>query len=158
MKIITIEYLGVDGRGKSVKSAKEDAVRQIQAILKDIETGPKIIALGTLTAVIARTKHGWQYQFIDSIGCPHSGYQTAELAEKRARLHAAQSLFGQTEVSHIDLIKDEHDKIFYLDWVGWQHRYQEIRFKGYSDTEAHRLASDLRSMEEVGKLEVKNAG
>ena len=155
MKSVKVEYFGIEGQGPTLKEAKADAARQVQAILKDIEVGPKIIPLGTLTAVIARTKHGWQYQFIDST-CSSSSYQTAAEAENHARLHAAQNLFGQTGVSYIDLIKDEHDKVFYLDWVGWQRRYQEIRFKGYSDTEAHRLASDLRTMEEIEKLEVKN--
>src|SRR3990167_6281423 len=61
---ISLTYCGMEGDGATVKLAKQDAARKIEAALAGTYT-PAMIRAGSMIGIIWREpKHGWAYKII----------------------------------------------------------------------------------------------
>lgn len=145
MAVITVNYFGFDGSGKTVKEAKADAARKAQAFISDAEIGAKILKLDSAYAVISRACGGWQYQIIwpDGISGTVAVCMGESLkdAERRVRMHVAQVLCSIPDNPLNSLIVDKTDQAEYKRWFNWQCRYREAVSSGYSDDQARQIAS-----------------
>src|SRR4051812_42854277 len=62
-KIIHLEYCGMDGSGPTVKEAKQDATRKIEALLKETWK-PIYIVCRNVSGVLWRDPHGWHFNYL----------------------------------------------------------------------------------------------
>lgn len=151
MPKIKIAYLGFEGVGRTLKLAKEAAVRMAEAFIKDASLGAKVVQIGKAFAVISRTLGGWQYQMIWPDGsygtiCSSFDDEDGRATENRARLHAAQILCIIPEDSKVDLITSESGRKEHMSWFNWQCRYKEAKEAGYSDEDARYIASGTQHL------------
>lgn len=150
MKVLSVEYLGFVGKGKTVTEAKANAARQAQALIRDVEIGPKIVKLGSLYAVISRTKYCWQYQMIwedGSVSCATGGFEDegAKEMENRARVHAAQVLMTDDD-PRLDLIVNQQDRESHQMYFNWQRTYRKAREEGFDDNDARLIAGGAKHL------------
>lgn len=145
MKKISLDYCGMEGEGKTVREAKRDATRKIEAALSADYT-PRIISFRGETIIIWRSPkstassllHGGQIVG----GCTlYAPGEDRKRIEEQCRLQLAQTVWNYEEdlAPFLDFIGEKNAPKF-LSWVRWQNAYRQARHNGATDIEAHGIA------------------
>jgi hypothetical protein len=150
---ITLEYFGFQGQGATVKEAKQDAGRKIEA-LHHGTWEPVVVTWRGETILIYRTLDGWISRFLQhkgeplkvSSGCQCHGNDDVKEVIRSVQRHVVQ--LGWTFEDPIDHFPDfctnEADRREAIDYRKWQLAYRKFKDEGHDDNEAHRLASESR--------------
>jgi hypothetical protein len=150
---ITLEYFGFQGQGATVKEAKQDAGRKIDALHQGTWE-PVIVTWRGETVLIHRTLEGWLSRFLQhkdeplkvSTGCQFHGTDDLKAVIRSVQSHVVQ--LGWTFEDPIDLFPDfftnEADRREAISYRQWQIAYRKFKAEGHSDNDAHRLASESR--------------
>jgi len=142
-----VNVYGVAGEGATLRQAKEDAGRRIEAALSGNYT-PKVIFGREHYAIICREPFGgWQRQVArigtEVRGCVSGGYTTRQQAEDEARYDIAQREWlpdGDDDFSYI--VEDTPSLLRLARWAYWQRDYLRLIKKGLTPGEAHLQARD----------------
>lgn len=150
-KIVRIVYYGMEGEGPTLKEAKADAARKLQAFVKDTFQ-PAFFAGKTHLLAVIREQWGWTTRVIllaeasengriDT--CASSGYADREDAIRHARSHLAQLEWrrdGSTDIS--PYIVDKADAADFAWWARWQRCYKAWADRGATEEEARNKANN----------------
>ena len=147
MSQIRLTHFGVDGSGRTVTEAKQDAGRKIQALVKELRF-PSVYRFPTgIIGVVARTLDGWSYALLyadqDSRTDEHaaSGYGDQAATIAAMRRHAAQNLVFEVPDHGLSVLVDDGARREHIGYVNWQLDYRALRAAGKSEHEAHEAAS-----------------
>lgn len=150
MPKITLEYLGVEGTGRTVKEAKADAVRKIEQLLK-ADRSPYFMSFRGQHVIIWHTGTSYAYRQVNNEEDYSRGkkiqWGTQTCSDDisqvlgEIRQHLAQVCWdGVEEMS--PLLTEEREQRDFAQWQRFQIAYQDARAKGLSDTECHRYACE----------------
>lgn len=169
MTQIRVEYCGMPGTGRTVREAKQDAARKIEAAL-DGTYQPMVLSYRGLTAVVWRVaKHGWVYGFLHELEASHfercepTCYPGAGEAEPTTALLACVNHMvsitrqeGEIDSPLFDALPPDmaaearRTLALQAPWQDeFQRRYREAIAKGMSDNDAHAYASRNPSRPEL---------
>ena len=149
---VHITYYGMDGEGRTITEAKNDAGAKIEKALHGYYT-PRILRHAGYMALVAREPFsGWGYRLIHA-ACTeteepiylNTSRDDKEETVKTAFRHMAQ--LAQT-YQGIEKYLTDADRRHLDDYFAWQNRYADFKAQGYNDNDCHRLASGL-SIEQV---------
>jgi hypothetical protein len=157
MPQVTVTYYGVEGTGRTVTEAKQDAGRKIEHSLSGSYT-PRIIGNPAEVAVLIYREAltGWVYRLIGPViqpdltsdSCtPIYGYNatpTREACERDARRHLAQIQWGSIGRASANTITDPSDRAEHERWMDWQFGYRAAKERGLSDEECREAADCAR--------------
>lgn len=108
-KQITLSYYGVDGTGRTVTAAKNDAGRKIEAMLKGDYT-PRLIQYRTFTMVLFRDPfRGWVSSVIENLAA-----MTADGTAFTKQLRSSTASGDDYETAY-------NNALFHLAQITWQH-------------------------------------
>lgn len=147
MARIRLEHFGVDGSGRTVTEAKQDAGRKIQALVEELRF-PCVFRFPTgIVGVVARTVEGWSYALLyadqesrtDALAASGYGDQAETVAAMRR--HVAQNLVFGVPDHGLSVLADDRARREHIGYVNWQLDYRALRAAGKSDHEAHEGAS-----------------
>jgi hypothetical protein len=152
---VSIEYLGVSGRGPTLTAARQEAARKIQTLIAEgwdpsvisHLAYPGMIAVvvrdgvehwGTRVLTLAEMKPG-----VTRIRACTSGIRSREEAEALARNHLAQVVCQVDDDSRsgCELLQGRREIGEHLHWLAWQRSYQAGRARGLTDDNAHAAAA-----------------
>lgn len=144
---IRLTYYGMDGEGATLKEAKADAARKVEAALEG-DYAPYLLRLGKTAFLVFRTPlSGWGYA--PSIqgrgeGPLHhnaSGYASRAEAIRDARHHMAQNLIHILPDEELIAFVHADQRRQLADYIQWQHRarawMQTYPEMSSSDVHAH---------------------
>ena len=140
---IQLTYCGMEGEGATVKLAKQDAARKIEAVLAGYYT-PYMIRHGDMIGFIWRDPRGYNYKIITSDVQSGSIFgNSATDDEKEARNRCANHM-AQISGSYVglDAYLTDRDRRDLDEYAAWQERYKQARASGKTDTEAYNIASN----------------
>lgn len=150
MDKITIEYLGVQGEGKSIKEAKTDAARKLQELAKRDPT-PYIVAFRGEAIIIWHNGEGYVSRMLSGVGdckgsplswgTSHSNLIPIEDILSECRQHLAQICWDGTE-DMSPLLIEKQEQANFTQWVRFQRAYKDAREKGLPDAECHKYACE----------------
>ena len=153
MPTVTVDYFGFTGTGPTVKEAKQDAGRKIQA-LQSGYWSPKIVEWRGYAILITRNLHGWERHFIQHpgealhVGSSCCGYESEQEAVASARRHVADC--GWTPADPIDLfpefLTDEHDRREIITGRKWQINMQTLMRFGTDQETARKIIAGWEPM------------
>jgi hypothetical protein len=149
---ITLEYFGFEGSGATVKEAKQDAGRKIEALHSGSWT-PVLVTWRGHTALLTRDTHGWTKRFLQHDGDPLKIGQGSEHFGSGSNftdaLHSTQRhivqlgwQFGDPIDIFPDWFTDEAGRKEAISYRQWQLRYKQNKADGLSDNEAHQKATE----------------
>jgi hypothetical protein len=150
---ITLEYFGFQGLGATIKEAKQDAGRKIEALHAG-SWDPVLVSWRGETILIYRTLEGYYSRFLQhggdplkvSAGCQLHGNDDLKSAIRSVQNHVVQ--LGWTFEDPIDLFPDfytnESDRREAISYREWQIAYRKFKGEGHTDNDAHRLATESR--------------
>jgi hypothetical protein len=162
-KKITIEYFGFEGTGSTVKEAKQDAGRKIEALHIGSWT-PVLVTWRGHTALLTRDTHGWTKRFLQHDGDPLKIGQGSQGFgnDWAGALHSTQRhivQLGWNVGDPIDIFPDwftdPRDRKEAIEYRQWQLNYRELRDRGLSDVDAHRYAGYPREHWPAGPEDVQ---
>lgn len=144
-KLISLTYCGMEGSGRTVSLAKQDATRKIEAALEGSYM-PSVLAAGDDMAVMWREPCGWYYGFIRNgqIG-GFSWHKDRDECERTVRRHLGRNAtdyrtcFSDSGVHPIVL--NERDRREIAGECEWQRKYQAARAAGLDDQNAMHFVS-----------------
>lgn len=139
-----LTYCGMEGEGRTVALAKQDAARKINAVL-DGSYAPVCIPGRVTIGIVFRTTFGWSYRIVERAGVelstcyhPSEGFDSADRA---CRSHMAQN---ELDLDHpFDVptyLTDKRDRSEYIDYAAWQLAARAAQTQGLTDTEIHAWA------------------
>ena len=148
MTTINLTYCGMNGSGPTVKEAKQDAARKIEAVL-DGSYDPVVARLNGITGIAFRTPDGWKYTIVwadakDGVNknvCTITGGDGRHEVLKHLLRHMDDNSSDPTVVAAF--LGD--DKAGFSDWQGKQRfyaAYKAAREQGMNETDAHRYACE----------------
>ena len=141
MNSVTVKYYGVDGTGRTVKEAKVDAGRKIEAAF-DRNYNPEIVKIGDEIGLLWATPFSYCYRIItDTKGILFGSFREGERegVKQEMRNHLLQlSWKPEYGLNHPDASKDELRDL--QSWFEFQLRYKAAKSKGMSDNDAHDYA------------------
>jgi hypothetical protein len=153
----TVEVCGVEGRGRTITAARDDALKGIEHFLKSAESPPDLFRWGDLLALVwvglYGTKTRWTYKLLrisellqntDMTGRVRiyaccSGFDTYTAALHAMRSHAAQTLFdpkSDIDDPHDIVGDDDKLKAEFASWARSQRRYHRIATENPARTDA----------------------
>ncbi|MCR4300689.1 MAG: hypothetical protein NUV51_03690 [Sulfuricaulis sp.] len=140
---ITLTYCGMEGQGATVKLAKQDAARKIEAVLDGGYT-PFIIRHFDLIGVIFREPSGWSYKIIypdTKSGPAYGSCSSFGDSEAQCRSHCAHHI-AQNAGSYSGLQSHLTDSdMRELDrYFAWQERFRKARAQGYDESQSRQMA------------------
>lgn len=163
---ISLTYFGMSGEGATVREAKADAGRKLEALVKHVEHTPSIVAVGDCASLVWHFgSYGWCNALVSAHGKPQPhlsaaipGEATEEEAMVRAAMHTADlawshdveddEAFSAAALTRYIGKRDLPGKIRELvDRFAWQRRYKSFKDRGFSNNDAHALASGYASPE-----------
>ena len=146
MATVTIRYAGVEGTGKNITEAKQDAVRNIESALSGDYT-PYFLRLGMHQALIWREPEtGWVYRVIgDASGFLYSVATAGDFksALAYAKYHIAQNAWnGANDEECLTFVGNigTKERTSLSSWILWQRRYAQSKADGATDDEAREYA------------------
>lgn len=147
MPKITLEYYGVEGAGRTVKDARADAGRKIQAMLAGSYT-PHVVSYRAYAVLVFREPtSGWATMIIaDEDGVRFSeggschGYEDQFEAMKAARMHVAQLGWAKADGLAAPALLPEREGAEFISWARFQLKYSELKASGLTETECHQQA------------------
>ncbi len=137
-----ITYHGMDGTGRTLTEARRDAGTKIEQALAG-PYDPILLPLpdGTIMVGFRTPAEGWSYWFWRdgrlAGGCL-CGSTTRDELERVMRRHAAQSTENPAYLDHPSCHPRDHQD--FQDHLAWQHRYQDAKARGSSETDVRRHA------------------
>lgn len=144
---IALTYFGMPGNGATIKEAKQDAGRKIEAAL----TGhyfPHIIRHGGLTTLIIRTPtDGWSYRLIDTKDEGTIYNSSGHNEDRNETIRAAYHNMAQLAGNYVGLenlltpYQQRHLDRYYKFCAA----YHNARDAGMSDHEAHTHACAVKN-------------
>lgn len=139
-KTATVNLYGMEGEGRTVKEAKEDAARKIEHALNSSYI-PRLISFRGESCLIWRTPRGLNSALlhngkIEGI-CMYTTDSTDEI-EESVRFQLAQLCWDEKEDS--SPILGDLRAYEFTSWVRFQRRYKEATAQGKSDHEAFTYA------------------
>lgn len=160
MTKINLEYFGMPGSGATVKEAKLDAGRKIEAALKDTYM-PTIIHWRGRTAIVYRdATAGWMYGTMDTTEGVKHDYSTCSpcnnddrlAVELAARRHLAQNgqKYGERTCELFRPVGDRRSRELeqaekeFAEYGMWQDAYKDARDAGKDDNECREIANSIR--------------
>ena len=148
MKQITLEYFGFTGTGATLKDAKIDAGRKIDAL--HVGTWePAILEWRGVAALVYRDLNGWSYRFIQTPdeSTPHMPIGSSSCGDdRRDALQWAQRHVADYAWTATDPVEDwpewlrETDRAEIRERRYWQIAYKALKAEGKTDNEAHQEA------------------
>ncbi len=140
---INLVYCGMDGEGATVKLAKQDAARKIEAVLSGYYT-PYMVRAGELIGIMWREPSGYSYKIIrpdTESGQVFGNSLASGTTEADCRCSMANHM-AQNIGSYKGLEKHlTASAMRELDgYYAWQERYRKARAAGYSDNDAYTMA------------------
>lgn len=143
---INLTYCGMGGAGKTVKEAKQDAARKIEAVL-DGHYFPRIITYRGNSILVYRTPQAWHTTIIVDDGEPRQGvltsscmYETESEAASAAQLQVAQLGWKRQDgYTMPDFLTDKQKREMHTMITFWM-RYQDAKAAGMNDHDAHDYA------------------
>jgi hypothetical protein len=163
---IRLTYHGMDGGGATVREAKANARRKLEALVKQAEQTPSIVAVGDCASLVWRFgSYGWCNALVSVHGKPHShlspaipGEASEEEAMARAAMHTAElawshdieddESFATQALAHYIGKRDLPSKTRELvDRFAWQRRFKSFKDRGFCNNDAHALACGYASPE-----------
>ena len=159
--MLTVEYFGVTGTGKTVREAKLDAGRKIEKCFSDGIT-PILVRHEKypVMGLIYQYRPGnWGYSIIHGsqtfCGHPISAVCCNEDqagAISRCRAHLAQWAFhpADPEQTGLEFLTDPASRKNHIRWIAWQRDYRRLIMAGNDDRFAH--ANAQHNMELVQDL------
>ncbi len=148
-KQVRVNFHGVEGTGRTLTEAREDAGKTIKARMTGTYT-PEIIAHKGYTLLLWRDLYGWNFSILTDhetgklrsgfiYGC--SGSQTFEDARNAGAAHLARCAWEYGDGSDApDILTTKEGRQQFTDWALWQARYKTFRAQGCDDSTAHRKA------------------
>ena len=151
MAKVTVTYVGMEGTGKTLAAAKQDAAAKAEAALTGDYT-PEIIAFRGVVALVWREPTGWcstllQYPGIEfRTGRPHctgSYYDKRKEAIARTKQHVAQLAWQESDGTESPLLADASpaERSEFRSQAEFKLRYLEGRRKGIPERDLHDYAS-----------------
>ncbi len=144
--MVTLDYYGMTGTGKTLKAAKEDAGEKLRAALKG-DYSPVILAHRGNVVLVARSPSGWDFRTIcDADTGPRPGtvhlcgsnYDTQEGALRDAAAHLAQMGWVVADGTESpEFIRDREQRANFERWATFQLRYAKAKATGCTDHESH---------------------
>ena len=141
---IKIEYFGMPGEGPTVKEAKLDAGRKIEAALNG-SYAPTFLTFGEYNALVWREPTGWGYRLLPSkedtlyASCADS----QDEAIRRAKRHLAQLAHGSVPDEEILAYVHKDDRRVIENDIRWQKEMHDLIAQGYTDQEARYIAGGM---------------
>ena len=153
---VRITYYGMDGAGRNLTEAKQDAGRKIEASLAG-DYNPVLLSCRSYQVLIYREPGGWCFLTVATpnngpknetlYGCPN--YKDRYTALRDARTHLAQ-IAWQPEDGELPPIKlDRSQTREFSSWATFQLRYQDGITAGLSQHDAHAYAGKDPSRPEL---------
>lgn len=150
MSKITLEYLGIEGTGRTVKEAKLDATRTIEKMLK-VDRSPYFMSFRGQSVLIWHNGTSYVSRMLDQDGDYSRGkkvsYCTSHCSDNISdvlaenRRHLAQICWdGQEEMS--PLLTEAREQRDFAQWVRFQRAYKDAREKGLRDMDCHKYACE----------------
>lgn len=143
--IINLTYCGMAGSGATVKLAKQDAARKIEAVLSGYYT-PYMMRAGDLLGVMWREPNGYSYKIIrpDTKAGQVFGNSLCIGSTEADTREAMASHMAQNIGSYAGL--EKHLTKYAMrdldNYFEFQRKYSECKAAGMSDTDAHASASN----------------
>jgi hypothetical protein len=145
---ITLTYCGMTGEGPTVREAKQDAARKIEAAL-ELNYTPSVFAWKGRTALVWNTPTGVCSAYVADNGigtsgvCMHGLGTSIEAACISVRMSLAQAGADITsdEIPAI-LGKDKGAITHFQGWLGFQRAYRQAQADGLCEVDAHRFACE----------------
>lgn len=149
-KQVTIQYFGMEGTGRTLTEAKQDAGRRIEKAV----TGsylPFVQSYRGQSVLVWRELERWQFRLLTDYetgavrdgfvyGCG-AGQDTFDDVVKAAKYALAQTTWQPEDGDFPpDFLKSEDIRREFKSWAAWQLRYRAHRANGMSDVDAHRAA------------------
>ena len=126
MKTIALEYYGMRGEGPTVREAKADAGRKLQAAMTANYT-PRIVAWGKTLILVWQTPHGVVSGHVRdgriSGTCWHGTHDDLDEVEEQMRYSAAQ-LEADVESDEWPGILPKGRRREFASWVGFQRAWR----------------------------------
>ena len=121
---VRVTYYGMEGEGRTVKEAREDAGRKVERALSGDYT-PVILRLGNIMFLVHRSpQYGWCYtpHIEDKEGALFTTMQEAskEEAIRRAKVHMAHNAIGTLPEDEILAYVDKKDRSEMKRYYDWQ--------------------------------------
>lgn len=143
---INLTYCGMGGTGKTVKEAKQDAARKIEAVL-DGNYFPRILSYRDISILVYRTPQGWHTTIIRDDGKMMEGlltsssmHETASEATSVAQVQLAQLGWKRDDgYTMPDFLTDAQKRDMHSMITFWM-RYQDARKAGMGEDDAHSYA------------------
>ncbi len=146
---ISLTYRGMDGSGATVKEARRDAARKIEAALGG-SYEPQVLAVGDCTAILFRRPSGWTYGLVhagmETICAGFGGNETREEVERRARKHVAEVGWNRHNDREVLAFVHADDRRELERWMRWQRDYDFARREGKDDEQAREYAHNQRGV------------
>ena len=141
---IKIEYFGMPGEGPTVKEAKLDAGRKIEAALHG-SYAPTFLTFGDYTALVWREPTGWGYRLLSEkdntlyASCNDS----RDEAMRRAKRHLAQ--LAELTIPDEEILAYVHkdDRREIENGIRWQREMRDLAAQGYTDQEARYISGGM---------------
>jgi len=143
MTIVKVEVCGVEGQGRNVTLAKQDAMRRIARIL-EMDYNPEYIVIRDQWALVYATPHGYNVVMPSEKSGKLYGHGHGELGPrdelvKATRLNLLQLTWTPADnMKHPEATEQENREL--ASWFEFQLRYKAAEEAGATDTEAHNYA------------------
>lgn len=153
---ITLTYFGFHGEGATVKEAKLDAGRKIEALHEGYWT-PAIVEWRGHAAIVYRTLDGWHYGFIGhpgeaihSISGGSSGYGDYRETLRAAQRHVADIGWQLDEPLDLfpDWLTDDRDRREIRDRRVWASKVSHLMKQGISSNDAAYIVGGMQPVPE----------
>jgi len=153
MATVKIDYFGFAGQGPTVKEAKQDAGRKIQALQQGYWT-PKIVAWRGYAILVTRNLQGWDQYFIQHpdeptprVGSCCCGFDSERESVHSAEMHLA-DLGWSPDTDALDVFPEfptltDYDRRDLISRRKWCLQIQHLTAAGL-DTERARAIADGR--------------
>ena len=160
MPTVTIDYFGFSGSGPTVKEAKQDAGRKIQALHADTWT-PVIREWRGFAILVYRNLNGWEYTFISHPGEPlripagcSCGFHDRADAVKSAERHIADVGWSHTDPLGAFPVwfgtdqnrEHAHMRREIIDGRKWQLQMRHLMQNGITDQSARLMIGGLEPL------------
>jgi hypothetical protein len=150
---INLTYCGMDGAGPTVKEAKQDAARKIEAAL-NLRYSPRALVYRGHTLIRLASPNGYGYIILSPEQTPaatrhfspcfHTESMDDEECWQRALNHLAQNTWqvsdGPAAPPQLARLMDGHTLSKFAAWAGFQTRYAEATARGLSNADAYDYA------------------
>jgi hypothetical protein len=153
MNTVSVTYCGMEGTGRNVTSAKQDAARKLESIMHG-SYNPALLECRMNTILVWRDTQGWHSRVIQTPGNPVTNSPSynwegndRDEAVHNARAHLAQlawtfddGLSVPRTDADTEIILTPSQREDFFRWAGFQLAYRDARKAGMEDCQAHEWA------------------